>query len=78
MDGNADTLQGRRDENRGSGARFVSPFLRGFPPASLAFCVCLVCVVFVVFGFVLLSKPVESLLQVIPGLFFLAFAFLES
>ena len=26
----------------------------------------------------LLSKPVESLLQVIPGLFFFAFAFLES
>jgi len=39
MDGNADTLQGGRDEMRGVGARIVSPFLRGFSPASLAFCV---------------------------------------
>ena len=57
MDGNADTLQGGRDDMRGVGARIVSPFLRGFSPASLVLCVCflvLVCVGFVVFGFVLL------------------------
>ena len=30
---NVDILQGGRDEMRGLGARFVSPFLRGFSPA---------------------------------------------
>ena len=39
MDGNADTLQGGRDDMRGVGARTVSPFLRGFSPASFVFCV---------------------------------------
>ena len=67
MDGKVDTLQGGRDEMRGLGARIVSPFLRGFSPALLWF-LCLLgwCCLFG-FGFVLLSKPVERLLQVIPG-----------
>ena len=49
------------------GARIVSPFLRGFSPALLWF-LCLLgwCCLFG-FGFVLLSKPVERLLQVIPS-----------
>ena len=49
------------------GARIVSPFLRGFSPALLWF-LCLLgwCCLFGC-GFVLLSKPVERLLQVIPG-----------
>ena len=35
MDAKVDILQGGRDEMRGLGARFVSPFLHGFSPALL-------------------------------------------
>ena len=73
-----DTLQGGRDAMRGLGARIVSPFLRGFSPALLWF-LCLLgwCCLFGC-GFVLFSKPVERLLQVIPVSPFFAFAFLVS
>ena len=74
-----DTLQGGRDEMRGLGARFVSPLLRGFSPA-LGLCLlgwCL-CVLWLCLFCVLLSLPVERLLQVIPVSLFFAFAFLGS